>query len=260
MNAESAKIERQLPVLRDELTKRQKQASVYAKQILQESKASIPQVSQLSALIGESGTSPDGVLKAYQAAKKLEADLRALSAAKERAGKTIASAKTELGMATNTPDQETGTAAKTTAQTMNELSVKVQSIDPTNTAQIIALATRLQAQSNTLHRLTREKAVMSTATGKRVYEGCYAGAKRQGLIAGTQVRVFKDEETNKAAEMATNPGVPFCRCVAVDIAGDNNITDAAKFAIARDLETKDKEDNKQLALVAGKAMLACQMK
>jgi hypothetical protein len=65
--------------------------------------------------------------------------------------------------------------------------------------------------------------------------------------------------TNKAADLATNVGEYFCRCMAVQIAGDNQITDAAKLAIARDLETKDKEDNQQLAVVAGAAFLKCQM-
>ena len=259
MNAESAKIEEQLPSLREELRKRQEQAISQAKQSLQRHNLPIQQVRQLASLVEKSGSSPDGVLKAYQAAKKLEADLQALSAAKERAGKVIASARTELGVATKTPDQEIGTAAKVTAQTMNDLSAKVQSMDLTDTPQINTLADRLQAESGRVHGLTTEKAVMGTATGRRVYDGCYAWAKRQGLIAGTQVRVFKDEETNKAAEMATNPGQSLCRCMAVSIAGDNSITDAAKVEIARQFETRDRMDNAQLKMVVGVAAAKCQM-
>ena len=117
----------------------------------------------------------------------------------------------------------------------------------------------LRAEANRANELARQKAVMSTATGKRVYDGCYAWAKRQGLIAGTQVRVFKDEETNKAAEMATNPGQSLCRCMAVSIAGDNSITDAAKVEIARQFETRDRMDNAQLKMVVGVAAAKCQM-
>ena len=115
----------------------------------------------------------------------------------------------------------------------------------------------LRAEANRANELARQKAVMSTATGKRVYDGCYAWAKRQGLIAGTQVRVFKDEETNKAAEMATNPGEPLCRCVTVQVAGNNEITDAAKLEIGHIMETQNKAGPGPLGIVVSAAMGQC---
>jgi uncharacterized protein len=118
-------------------------------------------------------------------------------------------------------------------------------------------AMRKRAASN---ELARQKSVMSTATGRRVYDGCYAWAKRGGLIAGTQVRVFKDEATSRAAELASNPGEPFCRCVVAEIVGDNAIANAAKLEIGHQLETEDKADNQPLAVAAGVAFEKCQIK
>jgi hypothetical protein len=115
----------------------------------------------------------------------------------------------------------------------------------------------LRAEADRANELARQKAVMGTATGRRVYDGCYAWAKRQGLIAGTQVRVFKDEETNKAAEMATNPGEPLCRCITVQVAGNNEITDAAKLEIGHIMETQNKAGPGPLGVVVSAAMGQC---
>lgn len=115
----------------------------------------------------------------------------------------------------------------------------------------------LRAEANRANMLARQKAVMSTATGKRVYDGCYAWAKRGGLVSGTQLRVFKDEETNKAAEMATNPGEPFCRCVAVEAAGNNEITDAAKLEIGHIMETQNKAGPGPLGIVISAVIGKC---
>jgi hypothetical protein len=193
--------------------------------------------------------------------QRQENQVRAFAAAKQRADRAIESAKVEIATASQwTGDRAVATAVKEMKQSVDELSVKLKGIDPQEEPAISRLTDRLASSEHQVKLLTRQSVVLSSATGKRVYDGCYAWAKRGGLIAGSQVRVFKDEETNKAAQAATNPGEPFCRCVAVTIAGDNRITDEAKLAIAHDMETKDKEDNEQLRVVVGAAFGNCQIK
>lgn len=91
----------------------------------------------------------------------------------------------------------------------------------------------------------------------RVYKGCYAWAGRNGMVADSSVRVFKDDATNKAADVM-NVGEHLCGCMASKIANDSEITDQAKVEIAHDLETKNREDNQQLALVVARAGAVCQ--
>jgi uncharacterized protein len=260
LNAESDKIESQLPVLQKEVIKRQTEAMAYAKQVLARSNVRTPETVELENLIASSGSSPDGASKAYQAAKTLAATIRSLAAAKQKAEKAIASARTELGTAAKySGDRQVATAVQATTQTVNQLAAKIQSVDPKDETQISKLTETLGGQQNRLKMLTSTASVLSTATAKRVYDGCYAWAKRKGLIASTPVRVFKDDATNDAAALAFNTGEPYCRCIAAEIAKDKEITDAAKLEIADQFETRDRMDNQQLAVVVAVAGGRCQM-
>jgi hypothetical protein len=193
--------------------------------------------------------------------QRQENQVRAFAAAKQRADRAIESAKAEIASASQwTGDRALATAVQEMKRSVDELSVKAKGIDPQQGPAISLLTDRLASSEHRVKVLTQQSVVLSSATGKRVYDGCYAWAKRGGLIASSHVKVFKDEETNRAAEAAANPGEPLCRCMAVSIAGDNRITDEAKLELAHDLETKNKEDNQQLAVVFALAAEKCQVK
>jgi hypothetical protein len=192
LDAESAKIEGQLPLLREEEKKRRDQAIRVAKQVyLQNSKVQIPEVTELDALIAASGPSADAALKAYQSAKQLDATLKQFAVTKQRANTVLASAEADIAAAAKySTDREAASAARAATQAANALSVKTQSILPHDGPRISQLTDKLVSEQSRVKALTRQAAAMSTSVGRRVYDGCYAWAKRNGLASS--VRVFKD--------------------------------------------------------------------
>jgi hypothetical protein len=136
---------------------------------------------------------------------------------------------------------------------------KANSNDPNDTAQISQLTHKLNVEDSKMKALFKQTTALSSNAGKQVYQGCYIWAKRGGAIAGTSVRVFKDDATNRAADLAANYGDHFCRCIAVEIAGDDQITDAAKIEIGHQFATKDHIDNQALAALVGVAAGRCQL-
>lgn len=183
-----------------------------------------------------------------------EHHIRAFIAAKQRGEKAVVSARSELGKAASLAGDARLTATvQTTTRTLQALSLKLQSRDPKDEAQISALTDKLASGESQIRALARQTAVLSSATGKRVFQGCMAWAEREGMVS--PVRVFKDDATNSAA----NQGESLCRCMAIQIGGDREITDEAKVEIARQFETRDRIDNQQLALIVGVAGARCQM-
>jgi hypothetical protein len=259
MRTEAADVDAQLSVLREDLSRRQQQAIAYAKQVLQRCPSRFPAAVELESLIADTA-SHDGAIRAFDAAKKLEVAMKALAAAKQRAEKDIASAQANLASAAKASgDADIATAARTSSQTAQELSAKAKSNDPSDEPQISALASRLEAQQAKLNRLVREKTVLASSTGKQVHQGCLAWAKRRGMGTSSGVKVFKDEASNKAADIGVNTGTVLCRCMAVQIAGDPEITDEAKVEIARQFESRDKMNNQALAAVVAVAGGRCQL-
>jgi len=196
---------------------------------------------------------------AAESKRQTATGIRALLATKQRAEKAIESTNAQIGNAARlTSDRGVATAMQQMTQLITELSALLKSVDPRDEPQISRLTDKLASVGNEAKTLTRQSAVLSTGTGRRVYEGCYAWAKRNGIAASNPVRVFKDEETNKAADLVTNFGEHYCRCMTIEIAGDAEITNAAKLEVAHQFETKDRMDNQSLALVVAVAGGRCQ--
>lgn len=258
--AESLRVE--IAELKDELTKRQEQGLEYSRTVLQSVGAQTQSGDELSDLIRKAGSSPDGPFKAYQAAKRLEAAVRAFNATKERAEKLIKTVAADMGLAARySTNQDVAEATKTIVKAVNEVSTKAQSKDPKDDSQLSSAVQRLTALDRSLNFLVRQTEVLGTATGKRVYSGCTAWARRGGLIAtDSPVRYFKDAETNRYAELAANLGRSFCACTTTLIAGDKRLTDEAKLEIAHQFETRNQMDNQALSGVVGAAFLQCQIK
>jgi hypothetical protein len=192
--------------------------------------------------------------------RQQENDIRAFVATKQRVDKAIESAKAEIGNANKlSGDKALAAATKEANQAVSELAAKLQNDDPKDAPQISALADRLAKAEQNLKLDTRQATVLSTATGKRVYQGCVVWATRKGMTASVPVRIFKDDATNQAADLAANMGTHLCRCMAAEIAGDTEITDEAKVEIGRQFETRDRMDNQALAVVVGVASTKCQV-
>jgi hypothetical protein len=257
LRAESAKVEQQIPLLRGEVEKRKQQALAYSREVLQKTTAPIPEAKKLSDLIEQPEISAADVIEAYRTAKKLDGQLRALAAATQRAESVIASARIELASAAKYPtDKEVGPADRATTQAMNDLAGMVGNAvigDERHERQITILTEKLSKEASRLAAVNRQHVALSTATGKRVYNGCYAWAKRTGMASSVQV--FKDDAKNAIA----NQGEQLCRCIAAEIAGDREITDEAKLAIAHEFETTDRMRDQQLALIVGVASAKCQI-
>ena len=196
---------------------------------------------------------------AAESKRQTETGIRALLATKQRAEKVVESANAQKANAARlTSDRALATAMQQMTQIGTELNALLKSVDPRDEPQISRLTEKLASVGNEMTTLARQTSVLSTRTGRCVYEGCFAWAQRNGIATFNPVRVFKDEETNKAADLAMNMGEHYCRCMTVEIAGDTDITDAAKLEIGHDLETKDRENNQQLALVVAVAGVRCQ--
>jgi hypothetical protein len=191
--------------------------------------------------------------------RQQENQVRIFVAAQQRVGKVIESAKVDITNASKwSSDGLVASDIQSTAKLISELSGKVNTINPNEVMEISRLTDELAAAAVELKKHIGQAKVMASSTGRAVYDGCYTWAKRSKLVSSTQVRIFKDDNTNKLADIAMNPGVPLCRCMAVEIVGNNEITDDAKRQIANDFETKAQEDNQALAVVMGSASMACQ--
>jgi hypothetical protein len=259
---ESDKMETQIPMLRTELKKREDQALAFAQDVLRGSKLiPIAEVGQLESLIASVGKAPEGPLGAYQAARTLDNGLKALTAAKQRAEKIIAASTTAVaGAARYASNPEIAGAARSTTQALTEVGTRIRAADPKDEPLLTKAADKLNREQGQLVALTHETVVLSSTLGKQVNAACTAWATRQGMITSNPVRVFKDDETNKAAERAYNYGRPLCSCMTVEIAGDDQITDQAKLEIAKQFETRNRMDNQQLAAVVAVADARCQIK
>jgi hypothetical protein len=276
-NANSAEVEKQLPILRDELKKRRIE---YAKQAVQKAGTQLasaysprgtPLASRLDDLKTRSSqlnveiggvTNDDDVARVYQTAKLLNAASGALAqtaATRLKAEKAVASAKLEVEKSAKwSGDDTVASAVKSTTQTVIQVVAKLQNNDPSDEPQISALADRLTKAEQTVKSATQQVAVLSSGIGKRVNEGCTAWAKRRGMITSAPVRVFKGDATNQAADLAANMGTHLCRCMTTQIVGDREITDEAKLEIARQFETRDRMDNQALAVVVAASSVKCQ--
>ncbi|MFN7650235.1 MAG: hypothetical protein ACK5UT_22300, partial [Acidobacteriota bacterium] len=189
-------------------------------------------------------------------------DTVVLDATKQRSGQAIKSAGSNLAKAAkHSADLDIAAAAKATVKALNEVAAKAKSNDPRDGAALSGAVERLETQDRSLNFLIRQAEVLSTTTGKRVYEGCSAWAKRGGLIANdAPIRYFKDSATNEAADRAANYGRHLCTCMAVEIAGDQELTDQAKLEIAQEFETRNRMKNQALAGVVAVAGGRCQLK
>jgi hypothetical protein len=137
--------------------------------------------------------------------RQQENDIRAFLATEQRAEKVMESAKTAVGQAQRSGDNTVAPAVKEVSQAMDQLSALIKKNDPKDEHQVSALADRVAKAEQTLKSATRQATVLSSSTGKRVYQGCVAWAQRKGFAS--PVRVFKDDATNNAA----NQGEQLCR-------------------------------------------------
>jgi len=161
-------------------------------------------------------------------------------------------------LAARASDSFAAPASKETNQSIAPLAAALETNDPKDERQLATLTDRLAGSAQRLKSANQQVAVLSSAPGKRVYQGCVAWAKRKGMGVSAPIKIFKDDATNQAADMAANMGTYLCRCMATDIGIDQEITDEAKFEIARQFETRDRMDNQALAVIVGRAAVKCQ--
>jgi hypothetical protein len=279
-NANSAEVERQVPVLRAELQKRRIE---FARQSAQKGGVQVASAEFGSAPAGSpwaravadaresakrlgsvaaAAASEDDALQAYRTAKDLNAACASLDryiGTRQRAAKAIEAAKGELATpAARSADAVVGLNAKETNQALSKVTAAIQTNDPSSEPELATAATSLTKATGYLRAAGLEVATLDTSIGKSVYQGCSAWAKRKGLATSTPVRVFKNDTTNLAADRAANPGLYLCRCMSTQIARDQEITDDAKLEIGRQFATRDRIDNQALALIVGAAGVKCQ--
>jgi hypothetical protein len=172
----------------------------------------------------------------------------------------MASAKTDVAAESKwSTDKVVASDLQIVSKLMSEVAGRAKTDNPSKATQISSLTEKLIAADTDLKMHGREALAIASITGRRVYDGCYDWAKRHGMIAGTQVKIFKDEDTDRAADLAANMGEHFCRCVSAEFTNDPDVTDAAKLELAHQFATRDQVDNQALALVFGQAAVKCQV-